>query len=822
LITLQPEKVAAYRLTPRDVVEQLQGANVKQSIGTLKNKGFDTVIEVDRSFQTIQQIGDVTVQTPSGRVFLRQIASVEDMRGKSADAVYIKNGQPYIMLEVKRSSSSDVITTAAAVQQVIDRINQEARGRYNISVVQDGASFIKHAVSNLSRDVAIGGALAIVVLFIFLRNWRVTLVISTTIPLSVLMTFIGMKIGGYNIDLVTLLSLSLSVGLMVDAAIVVLESIYHFREKGEPLARAIALGAREVITPVLTSQLTIIVVFLPLMVANLGGVEYKPIMQTISFTVTVAIVSSTLAAILFVPVYANSFLKNDSPLQVEGGRLDARIARAITGILELALRHRGKTVLLALGLFAGALLLSPMVKTDTDLTVDESYVQARLIMPNGTTMEETVKVSGLAADSLRGLPEMKDIYQEDYKDRAVLHMLMKGKKEQKRSREVVMQDINDRLKSLQNVDRVEVGFGSGANSTPVELEVSGKDMETIRQLGDGVEKLLSQVPGVRNPRNDFQEGVEKITLVPQAASLERLGVDENSMTQQLAALIGDQSVTTMTVNGMDLDVMARYPEQLMQHPDQLRRIMVRSESGALVPLDELVQWKYSKTPLSIVHQKGERVVSVKAELTGSDLGAVSRIIEQKLNTLSIPEGYSVSTAGALKQQQENLSGVLYIFLGAVALIYIVMVAQFGRLSHPFIIMLSLPMAIVGVVVGMVITQRVVNPIGMVGFIMLIGIVVSNAILLIDRINLLRQRDYRLTEAILEAVRNRVRPILMTKLTAILGMLPLALAFAEGSDLEAPLATVVIFGLIFHTLITLILVPVLYSLFEGLRERRANR
>ncbi|GBF33901.1 acriflavin resistance protein [Desulfocucumis palustris] len=250
--------------------------------------------------------------------------------------------------------------------------------------------------------------------------------------------------------------------------------------------------------------------------------------------------------------------------------------------------------------------------------------------------------------------------------------------------------------------------------------------------------------------------------------------------------------------------------------------MVRSESGALVPLDELVQWEYSKTPLSIAHQEGQRVISVKAELAGSDLGAVSRIIEQKLNTLTIPEGYSVSAAGALKQQKENLSGVLYIFLGAVALIYIIMVAQFGRLSHPFIIMLSLPMAIVGVVFGMVITRRVVNPIGMVGFIMLIGIVVSNAILLIDRINLLRQRGYRLNDAILEAVRNRVRPILMTKLTAILGMLPLALAFAEGSDLEAPLATVVIFGLIFHTLITLILVPVLYSLFEGFRERRINR
>lgn len=824
MITLDPEKMAAYQLTPRQVIDQLQSSNVRQAIGTLKNPGFDTVIEVDRSFKSIQQIGEVPVQTPSGQVMLRQVANVQDLRGGSADAVFIRDGSPYIMMVVNRAAGSDVINTAAAVQQEIDRINQEARGGYEISKVQDGATFIQHAVTNLSRDVIIGGTLAIVILFVFLRNWRITMVISTTIPLSVLMTFIGMKLVGYNIDLVTLLSLSLSVGLMVDAAIVVLESIYHFREQGEPLDRAIARGTREVITPVLTSQLTIIVVFLPLLLANLGGVEYKPIMSTIAFTVTIAIVSSTVAAVLFVPVYANSFLGRSLAPAPENS-LGARITRALTGVLSLALRHRVKTVLLALGLFVAAVLLSPLVKTTTDLSVDESYIQARIIMPRGTSLEETATASRQAVDSLSDLPELREIYQEAYRERATLHMMMKGKKEQKRSREVVLQEINDRLKSLQYVERVEVGFGGGAGDTPVQLEVSGKEMEIIQQISAQVEKMLSAVPGVRNPRSDFEQGVDKISLVPRAAVLERLGVDENSLVRQLSALMGEQSITTMSVNGLDLDVLARYPEQWMQHPDQLRQVMVQSESGALAPLADLVQWRYTKTLMTVNHKEGERVVSVKAELTGSDLGAAGRVIEQQLKALPVPAGYSVQMAGALKQQKENASGVLYVFLGAVALIYVIMVAQFGRLSHPFIIMLSLPMAVVGVVVGLVLTQRVVNPIGMVGFIMLIGIVVSNAILLIDRINVLRSRGYQLQEAIMEAVRNRVRPILMTKLTAILGMLPLALAFAEGSDLEAPLATVVIFGLIFHTLITLILVPVLYSLSEGCQDwwdKRKNR
>lgn len=822
LINMDPQKLALYRMTPGEVVDQLRAANVRQSIGSLKNPGFETVIEVDRSFKTVEQIGDVPVKTPVGNVALRKLAVLEDLRGGSSDAVFMKNGQQYIMMMVNRAADSDVIKTAAAVEQVIDQINQESGGNYQITVVIDGASFISNAVGNLSRHVMIGGLLAVIILLVFLRNWRVTMVISTTIPLSVMMTFIALKAGGYNIDLVTLLSLSLSVGLMVDAAIVVLESIYHFREQGESLARSIALGTREVITPVLTSQLTIIVVFLPLVIGNLGGAEYKPIMATIAFTVTAAIVSATLAAVLFVPVFANSFLRRDKPQQVSEGRLDKRITRFFIRVLTLAMGHRVKTVLLAIVLLVGAVMLTPLVKTTTMLSVDESYVYASLVMPRGFTVADNTEVARQAAKELKELPELKDVYVEAYKEQINLHIMMKPKSEQERSKDEVILDINQRLNTLPYVDRVEVGFGGGADNTPVQLEVVGKDMEEIRSLAGRVEQMLVGIPGVHNPRSDFEAGVDKLTLVPRYDAMERLGVDEGSLIRQISGYIGEHNITTMTLDGQEVDVKARFPEKWMQHPEQLRQVMVASRSGSLVALGDLVDWKYAKTPVAIVHKEGERVVGVNAELAGSDLGAVGRAVDEQLKTFDVPEGYSVRPAGALKQQAENMTGVLYVFLGAIALIYIIMVAQFGRLTHPFIIMLSLPMAVVGVVVGLVLTQRVVNPVGMVGFIMLTGIVVSNAILLIDRINLLRFRGSDLREAIIEGVRNRVRPILMTKLTAILGLTPLALAYGEGAEIEAPIATVVIFGLIFHTLITLILVPVLYSLFEDFHNWRQKR
>lgn len=307
-VTLRPERLNAYRMTPADVIGQLQETNWKQAVGTLENSGFDTVIMIDNTYGSVQEMNALPIDTPNGTVSLDQLATIEDLRGKVKDSVALTDGSVFIHLSVKRAEGSDLMATQRKVEQVVRQIEAEANGQYQMKVMVEAVSYIQHAVSNLSRDVMIGGALAILILFVFLRNWRVTLVIATTLPLSALMTFVAMKMGGYNIDMVSLLSLSLSVGLIVDAAIVVLESIYHFREKGESLKQAIVKGTREVLTPVFTSQLTIIVVFLPLVFADFED-WLKPILATIAFTVTSAIVSSTIAAFFFVPVFSDRFCK---------------------------------------------------------------------------------------------------------------------------------------------------------------------------------------------------------------------------------------------------------------------------------------------------------------------------------------------------------------------------------------------------------------------------------------------------------------------------------------------------------------------------------
>ncbi|KZE55523.1 transporter [Brevibacillus parabrevis] len=820
-ITLRPERLNAYRTTPSEVVSQLQETNWKQAIGTLENTGFDTVIMIDNSFHSVQEMNVLPINTPNGTVTLEQLAIVEDMRGKVKDSVALTDGMVFVHLSVSRSDGYDLITTQRNVEQLIKQINTEADGKYQIKVMFEAASFIEHAVSNLSRDVVIGGALAIIILFVFLRNWRVTLVIATTLPLSALMTFIAMKLAGYNIDMISLLSMSLSVGLIVDAAIVVLESIYHFREKGEQLKQAIIKGTKEVLTPVFTSQLTIIVVFLPLVFADFAD-WLKPIMATIAFTVSAAIIASTIAAFFFVPVFSDRFLQKDKKVSLEGEGKEHAVNRLFNGLLNMALRHRVKTIIVAVLMLVAVTFLTPFVKMGNGLDPNENFIFATLKMPTGSTLERTQKAAVVGEEALRGIPEVKDVFFIASKSDSDIFISLVPKSQRNRTKEALTADINERLNAIPGIDSISMSFGQQGGSAPVQLNITGDDMEQMRKIATELEDMLSTINGVTNIRNDFKEGKEKVTLIPKQDALARLNVDHRSLLQQLSVLIGNQHITSITKDGIDVDVVAKMPDNWLKHPEQLKEITITSEKGAQVPLADLVDWVYSKSPITLTHQKGERIISVSAELLGSDLGTVGREINEKLPGMVVPEGYKVEIAGQLKEQSANMTQGILVFLGVLALIYVIMVAQFGRLSQPFIIMLTIPMALVGVVLGFVLTQRTFGEMAMIGIIMLVGIVVSNAILLIDRINLLRGRGMATAEAIVQGTKDRVRPVIMTKLTAILGMLPMGLAMAEGSDMEAPLATAVIAGLIFHTMVTLILVPVLYSLFEGAKERSQAR
>nr|WP_206768111.1 efflux RND transporter permease subunit [Brevibacillus formosus] len=820
-ITFRPERLTAYRTTAADVVGQLQGANWKKAVGILENPGFDTVVMIDNSLKNVEEFKAILIKTPKGKVALEQLATVSDLRGSVKDAISMTEGDLFVQISVKRAAGSDLITTQKKVEDVVRQINDEAGGNYELRVMFESVSFIKKAITNLSRDVIIGGILAILVLWIFLRNWRVTMVIATTLPLSILMTFIALKAAGYNIDMVVLISLSLSIGLIVDAAIVVLESIYHLREKGMQLKQAIVQGSKEVIAPVFASQLTLIVVFLPLVVADFEQ-WLKPILHTIAFTVTSTILASTIAAFLFVPIFSERFLQHDKQLQPRTEKGKNGIISLFQRLLLLTLRHRILTLLVALAVFVGTLTLFPLIKMGNGLNANENQIFATLTMPDGTSLEQAQTVAVEAEKALRELSDVNQVFFMAKKETVELNITLVTKSQRTQEKEAFMQEVNGRLNAIDGVEQTSMTFGFSGQSAPIELQVAGEDLEVSRSISAKVEEMLASIPGVVNIRNDFERGKEKVTLIPNQEAMSQLKVDSESLDSQISLLLGEQLLSTISQNGIETSIVARFPETWVTHPDQLQQIMIRTETGSQVPLHELVDFHFSKSPITIKHEKGEQIITVSAELLGTDIGTAGREINEKLGTVELPAGYKIEIAGDLKEQNNTFTQGIIVLVAVVSLIYVIMVAQFGRLSQPFIIMLSLPMALVGVILGFVVTQRTFGEMAMIGLIMLIGIVVSNAILLIDRINLLRSRGMGLEEAIVQGTRDRVRPVIMTKLTAILGMLPMGLAVAEGAELEAPLATGVIAGLIFHTLVTLVLVPVLYSIFEGIREKRLAR
>ncbi|UED77586.1 efflux RND transporter permease subunit [Brevibacillus sp. DP1.3A] len=820
-ITFRPERLTAYRTTAADVVGQLQGANWKKAVGILENPGFDTVVMIDNSLKNVEEFKAILIKTPKGKVALEQLATVSDLRGSVKDAISMTEGNLFVQISVKRAAGSDLITTQKKVEEVVRQINDEAGGNYELRVMFESVSFIKKAITNLSRDVVIGGILAILVLWVFLRNWRVTMVIATTLPLSILMTFIALKAAGYNIDMVVLISLSLSIGLIVDAAIVVLESIYHLREKGMQLKQAIVQGSKEVIAPVFASQLTLIIVFLPLVVADFEQ-WLKPILHTIAFTVTSTILASTIAAFLFVPIFSERFLQHDKQLQTRSEKGKNRVASLFQRLLLLTLRHRILTLLVALAVFVGALSLFPLIKIGNGLNANENQIFATLTMPDGTSLEQARTAAVEAEKALRELSDVNQVFFTAKKETVELNITLVTKSQRTQEKEEFMQEVNGRLNAIDGVEQTSMTFGFSGKSAPIELQVAGEDLEVSRSISTKVEEMLGSIPGVVNIRNDFERGKEKVTLTPNQEALSQLQVDSESLDSQISVLLGEQPLSTISQNGIETSIVARFPETWVTHPDQLQQIMIRTGTGSQVPLHELVDFHFSKSPITIKHEKGEQIITVSAELLGTDIGTAGRQINEKLGTVELPAGYKIEIAGDLKEQNNTFTQGIIVLVAVVSLIYVIMVAQFGRLSQPFIIMLSLPMALVGVILGFVVTQRTFGEMAMIGLVMLVGIVVSNAILLIDRINLLRSRGMGLEEAIVQGTRDRVRPVIMTKLTAILGMLPMGLAVAEGAELEAPLATGVIAGLIFHTLVTLVLVPVLYSIFEGLREKRLAR
>jgi HAE1 family hydrophobic/amphiphilic exporter-1 len=722
----------------------------------------------------------------------------------------------------------------------------------------DSAEQIENSINSVKQEVVVGGVLAIVLILLFLGNWRSTFIISLAIPLSIVSTFALLYFANMTLNIATLGGLALGVGRLVDDAIVVLENIYRHMQAGERPREASLLGASEVGNAVIASTVTTIVVFVPILfVTGLAGILFKPMAYTVSFS----LFASLFVALMLIPVLTSKFLKVENlelhldsqktwlrwavgiHLRFAGGL--NRLTNWYQRVLETALRYRRRVLLITLGVSVLSLGLLPLIGMEFIPNQDAGQISANFKLPIGTRLEQTDSVLkriqkmfekdvpetkesfGRAGVEGKGMGAMASIFGGITGSHSgTMTILLKKKADRSRSTEEVLESLRPQMAQIPGADiklSAQSGMGSFGATAPILVEIQGFDLTTARTLAQKVKSIIASVHGSRDPEISREEGLPEM----QISIDRRRAADQNLTVAQIGGAVQtamDGTVATLyrdPVKGKEYNVMMQYQDANRRGFQDLDRIFVATPLGAKVPLAGVANMRFGSGPVTIDRKNQERIITVSAQVSGRAPGDVAAEIERRIRSeVTIPDQFTIKVAGSYQDMKDAFLNLIFALGLAVLLVYMVLVGQFESLLDPFVIMFAVPLGIVGVIWGLFLTGNTLSTMSFLGIIMMAGIVVSNSILLVDYANILRRRGLGLHESIVTAGRTRLRPILMTTLTTILGMLPMALGLGEGGETNAPMAVSVIFGLSLSTVLTLIIIPILYTVFEE-RLRRSQ-
>ncbi|SHJ27945.1 efflux RND transporter permease subunit [Desulfofundulus thermosubterraneus] len=852
-VLVDPERLAGYGLTLNGLTQALSAENLNVSGGTVQEGTKDLLVRVTGEFRELDQVRRAVVGAPGGHpVHLGDVARVEDGHKKITQFSRV-DGKPGLSVYIQKQSGANTVQVARAVHKTLDELKKELPG-VRFDVVMDQSEFIERSINHVVKEILVGGFLAMLVMWIFLRNLRSTLIISTSIPISIIGTFVLIYFNDMTLNLITMGGLALGVGLIVDDAIVVLENIYRHRQLGYGLVEAARVATDEVGGAVIASTLTTMAVFLPVVfVKGLAAQLFTPLALTVSF----AIFTSLVVALTLVPLMASRWLHLEEESAVPVSEESASPGSAASGLrgwrklyklserwfnnlnnayrrlLEWALNHRRRVIIIVSVLFVLSLAAFPLVGFEFMPSMDQGQVSITVEMPRGTSLEETNRVATRIEKMVQdpwvesiftgvGFTGTQGMWGESSTDVAQITLQLVDKSRRSVTADEVAEILRQRLKEIPGakikVSTVEEGGGMMGGGAPVQIQVRGDDMATLTRLGDRVAELVRRVPGTREVASSLQEGRPEVQVLVHRDRAAAYGLSPAEVASTVRTAVDGTVATRYRTGGEEVDIRVQLRDDAVTRLPDLSTLTILSPTGASVPLSQVAEIVETRGPHAIDRQDQTRLVTVTAQLAGRDLGSVIKDIQAGLKGLSLPPGYTVEFSGEQEQMAETFGDLSLALVLAVVLVYLVMVAQFESALYPFIIMFSVPVTMVGVTFSLLVTGRAFSVPAFIGLIMLVGIVVKNAIVFVDYVNILRRRGLERREAILKAGPTRLRPILMTALTAILAMLPMALGIGEGSEGQAPMATVVAGGLAFSTLITLVLVPVIYTILDDWRER----
>jgi HAE1 family hydrophobic/amphiphilic exporter-1 len=838
-VDLSKEKIQALNLSVTQVVQAIRSENQNTPLGEIYQGNSTFLVRSQGQFQSIDDIRNLVVMTRQGvPVYMRDIADVTDSTEERRQFMRI-NGKSAVQLQIQKQSGTNTVAVVEGVRAELDRVNAEVPGVHLI-VTQDTSTFITRAIHNVQEHAMVGGVLVILIIFAFLRDFRSTLIVCTSIPVSVIGTFALLYFGGFTLNTMTFGGLALGIGMIVDAAIVVLENTYRHLEMGKDRMTAAIDGSEEVWSAILASTLTHIAVFVPMLfLTGVSSIMFGQLAAVVSFSLAM----SLLVAVTIVPVLCSRLL--DPPHVIHGKQgMMAGFNRAIdrwlnrvdefyARMLHKALAHRPTVFATGFGLFIVAVILLPRIGFEFQPQTDEGEVMVDLELAQGSRIERTEAVAISLEEKIKQIvPEATMLITQAQgggggfgggsTNRGNINVRLVPRDERTRSNDEIAMQLRRELSGIPGVivrarpsggQNMMRGMGGGGNDSRLSIEILGHDLQTATQIAQDLKTMLDTTPGIADSRLQQQEGRPELSVRVDRDKAALLGLTVTGVANTIRTNVAGTQAAMFREAGNEYPIVVRLRQEDREEVSSVGDVLLSSASGQVLPAKNVMVIDRGTGPQSIERKNQERVQRVNAETEVTLSEAVSAV-QARMGEIKVPKDFAVGFGNEVEEQAKSFRELQLVLILAIVLVYTVMASQYESLRDPFIIIFSIPLAAIGVVAALMLTNTPFSMQAYIGVIMLAGIVVSNAILLVDYTNTLRHRDKMgLRQAIELAGRHRLRPILMTSLCTGLGLVPMAIGIGEGAELQAPLARVVIGGLLTSTMITLVFVPAMYTLFE---------
>jgi hydrophobic/amphiphilic exporter-1 (mainly G- bacteria), HAE1 family len=841
-VEVDPRKLDAYHMTVEQIGNVIAAENMNMPSGNIKMGRMDYQLRVQGEFIESSQLNDLVIGNYNGNlIYLHDVAIVRDTL-KDLSIEERISGEAGLRMFVMKQSGANTIQVARDIRKNLDELKKDLPPDIEINLIMDTSDFIKGSISNLSRTLMFAFLFVVLVVLFFLGRWRATFIIVLTIPISLIVAFVYLFITGNSVNVISLTSLSIAIGMVVDDAIVVLENITRHIERGASPREAAIYATNEVWLSVIITTLVVVAVFFPLtLVGGMTGVLFKQLGWIVSITV----VTSTIAAISLTPMLSSRLLKlrekkkhtRKFSYEATIGKSFAKIEDFYENTLRWVLHHKIFVLIVAFVIFISSLYLFRFVGTDFMPETDQSRIMVTVELQTGTRVEETMvtarKIERIVQERYPEVLVMAVSSGSDDEGSMfsvftttgsnILNIMMRLVHVNDRDRSVweIAEDLRKQISQFPEVVTYNVdlgGAGMGGTTNTVDVEIYGYDFDVTNSLAEEISGRLSQLEEATDVMVSRKRDKPELQLVFDREKLARHGLNTAMVSGMVRSRISGMMASRFKEIGEEYEIRVRLAEEYRSSITDLENLSIRTPMGQMVKLKEVGRVEEYWGPPAIQHKRKERVVIVTAKPNNASLGELAKLITAELEGLEIPPDVMINIGGAYEEQQESFRDLALLMLISLILVFIVMASQFESFAMPFVIMFSIPFAFTGVIYALLITGTTMSVVAALGAVLLIGIVVKNGIVLVDFTNLMRDRGMKLYDAIVASGKSRLRPVLMTALTTMLGMLPLALSTGEGSEIWSPMGITVIGGLVFSTLVTMVLVPVMYGIFARTGER----